>query len=131
VPPEKIRFGPDGPRLELDGLKAAESGGWLRLQVAPLDGYVVYADGEALGPPEVDEQRHALVQVPPGTRELRLRYVDVPFLLGVGLASSLLLSSFVLWVLARLRASRNPSSTAPPSTETAPDAEDPGEPTEL
>lgn len=128
VPPEKIHFGPDGPRLELEGLKAAESGGWLRLQVAPLDGYVAYADGEALGPPEVDEQRHPMVRVPPGTRVLHLRYVDVPFLVGVGLASALLLSSLVLWALARLRASRNPSSTAPSSTENAPDADDSGAP---
>ncbi|MEM6793490.1 MAG: hypothetical protein AAF725_05880 [Acidobacteriota bacterium] len=96
----KTRFGPGGVSVEAGG----GAGGSLILTVAPLEvGYRWFADGVAMGPPPSDGER-LLLEVPPGTERVEVRYVDVPLQLGCGLAAAFALSAAGIALSRRLRA---------------------------
>lgn len=95
--PVDVDWGASGLRLATGG-----RGGTLRLNVAPLPWYVWSADDERMGPVVYDEQRHPVLDVPPGTQEVEMRYVDVPFLVGAGIFWIFVLS-FGLTTLRRAR----------------------------
>ncbi|MCP4654641.1 MAG: hypothetical protein GY856_04385 [bacterium] len=90
---------------EINGLRIPTAGrsGLLRIGVAPLRWYVWSVDGREMGQVSYDEQRHVLIEVPPGAREVRVRYVDVPFLLGVGVFLAFVLAAASTWGLRRFR----------------------------
>ncbi|MEE8525506.1 MAG: hypothetical protein V3T72_16340 [Thermoanaerobaculia bacterium] len=70
----------------------AGRGGLLRVTVAPLTWQEWSADGEDMGAVGYDEARRVAVEVPAGTREVEIRYVDVPFRAGVGIFAGFVLS---------------------------------------
>lgn len=77
--------------------------GRMRLTLAPLPWWVAEIDGE---PAEIalDPGRHLLIDVPPGAREVVVRYRNVPFRLGAGLASVFALAALAWALRRRLRA---------------------------
>jgi len=90
-------------------ISTAGRGGLLRIGVAPLSWYVWSVDGREMGPVNYDEDRHILLEVPTGAREVRVRYVDVPFLLGAGVFLTFVLAVGSTWGLRHLRpGSRSP-----------------------
>ncbi len=105
---------------EVNGLRipTAGRGGLLRIGVAPLSWYVWSVDGREMGPVSYDEGRHLLLEVPPGAREVRVRYVDVPFLLGVGVLLAFILAVGSTWALRRMsrRRASNPGCQRARST---------------
>lgn len=111
----EIRFGPRGV-----GVRTAGRGGHLRLQVAPLPWMEWWADGEAMGPIEVDGELHPVLRVPEGTQSVEVRYVDRPFRIGVGVAAlALLLAAW--WMLREGAGNTSPRTLAPrPGTRNSP-----------
>ena len=77
-------------RWRVNGIEAVLppefTGGHLLFDVAGLDGYRVFLDGEAFGEPEVVLLRPT-IEIPPGKHRVELRYTDRGFLLGVGLCA--------------------------------------------
>ena len=82
--PLPVEFGASGLRVDLES--ASVRGGLLRLQVAPLDGYRWTADGASMGPIGVDGGGHVVLEVPPGTESVEVRYAATAFRLGVALS---------------------------------------------
>lgn len=96
--PLEVEWRPGGVRVATGG-----RGGLLRLSVAPLPWYVYSLDGEDAGSVSYDEKRHVLVEVPPGTGVVEVRYVNVPFLAGSGVAGAFLVAVMATWALRRRR----------------------------
>lgn len=96
--PVEVEWRSSSMRLETRG-----RGGWLRVNVAPLDGYEWSADGRDMGAPRVDEERHLVLEVPGGTEEVEIRYVPVAFRLGVFVFLAFTLSVGATWVVRRSR----------------------------
>lgn len=94
--PLSVDFGPAGLAVDLG--EAAREGGVLRIQVAPLEGYVWRADGERMGPITTDAARHVVLEVPAGIERVELVYRATAFRLGVALALvTCLLGAGWLW----------------------------------
>ncbi len=92
VVPVEVEWRPSSVRL-----RTAGRGGLLRLAVAPLPWYVYSLDGEDAGAVAYDDERHVVLEVPPGVEVVEVRYVDVPFLVGVGVAAAFLLAVGATW----------------------------------
>lgn len=88
----------------------AGRGGLARITLAPLPWYRAYADGRRVALAE-DKGRQMVIDVPPGTRDLRIRYEDSGFRLGLALASLTVLG-FVGWNRRKGR-QRSPKSAEP------------------
>jgi len=71
-------------------------GGALRLTLAPLPGYQASVDGRPATLAE-DPRQRLVVNVPPGTEEVVVRYINPPFRLGIGLALLAVLTFFAAW----------------------------------
>ncbi|HEX9731359.1 MAG TPA: hypothetical protein VGG06_05140 [Thermoanaerobaculia bacterium] len=103
VSPVDVEWGPSWVRLATAG-----RGGLLRLNVAPLEGYVWTADGRDMGPVAYDPGRHLVIEVPPGARAVEVRYVDVPFRLGCAVLLAFLAGTAAVWTRRRWRRSMAP-----------------------
>lgn len=82
--PLQVGFGSRGLRVDLGEVNGGS--GLLRVQVAPLDGYEWFADGEAMGPIGVDGGNHIVLEIPEGTTRVDIVYPATAFRLGVALA---------------------------------------------
>lgn len=96
--PIEVEWRPSSVRLKTEG-----RGGRLRLAVAPLPWYVYSLDGEDAGGVAYDEKRHVVLEVPPGVEVVEVRYVDVPFRIGVGVALAFLVVLGAIWARRRIR----------------------------
>ncbi len=103
VAPVEVTWGTSGVRLATGG-----RGGWLRVGIAPLAWYEWTADGREMGPVDYDEARHVVLEVPEGTREVTIRYADVPFKLGTFVFLVFALSVAATWVLRRRKGGAEP-----------------------
>lgn len=80
--------------LELD-LPPDYAGGRILLNVAALEGYDWWLDGEARGGPTVFEDR-LVIEVPPGAHQIELRYRSAALTAGLALATLALLLLLIL-----------------------------------
>lgn len=104
--PVEVDWGGRGMRLETAG-----RGGILRLAIAPLPWLEATADGTEIAF-EVAEEGWLLLDVPDGTREVTVRYVDVPFRIGAGIFVAFLLSVGAMMFLRRQRSTEAARFTA-------------------
>ena len=89
-----VTWGPSGARVRTN-----DRAGVLRLQIAPLEHYRWRVDGFEMGTVVGDADRHVLLEIPAGTREVELSYVDLPMRRGLHLSEffALLVLVGVLW----------------------------------
>lgn len=96
--PVEAKWGPSSIRLATAG-----RGGWLRVNIASLNGYEWFADEREMGFVATDDTRHVMMNVPEGTREVEVRYVNTAFQLGVSIFLAFLLAISGAWLLRRVR----------------------------
>lgn len=96
IAPAEVEWGTSSVRVATAG-----RGGSLRVNVAPLDWYEWTADGRDMGAVGYDEERHLVVEVPAGTEEVIVRYVNVPFRLGLFVFLAFAVSAAATWLVRR------------------------------
>jgi len=108
--PVEVEWRPSSVRV-----KTAGRAGLLRLAVAPLPWYVYSLDGKDAGAVAYDETRHVVLELPPGVEVVEVRYVDVPFLVGVGVAGAFVLVLGAVWAWRRLKRRPGPLAGSAPA----------------